>query len=69
MHVADPGVIFDKGVYYMVATSDGHAENVFPIHASTNLVDWKLVGSVFPHNSRPAWTKASYCKKQITKVY
>ena len=49
----DPTVIrAEDGTYYLYATED--TRNV-PIYRSTNLVDWKLVGTAFTDNSRPKW--------------
>ena len=53
MSAPDPTVIrAEDGTYYLYATED--TRNV-PIYHSTNLVDWKLVGTAFTDNSRPKW--------------
>ncbi len=44
----DPGVIYSNGQYYAVTTSGDDADS-FPIRTSTDLVNWKQVGFVFPH--------------------
>ena len=53
MSAPDPTVIrAEDGTYYLYPTED--TRNV-PIYRSTNLVDWKLVGTAFTDNSRPKW--------------
>lgn len=53
MSAPDPTVIrAEDGTFYLYATED--MRNV-PIFHSTNLVDWKLVGTAFTDNSRPKW--------------
>jgi beta-xylosidase len=45
--LGDPGALFVKGFYYL-ATSSGDVPDAFPIHRSSDLVSWTLVGHVFP---------------------
>jgi len=57
----DPGVIFDISLgAYVVATTTINLTNVdkFPIRVSSDLVNWKEVGYVFPDGSHPIWTNA-----------
>ncbi|EGD74761.1 hypothetical protein PTSG_06998 [Salpingoeca rosetta] len=51
-----PGVLIQDGVVYAVTTS-GDAPDAFPIMTSTDMVNWKLSGHVFPANAagRPTW--------------
>mgnify|MGYP002866035009 CR=1 FL=1 len=49
----DPSVIkASDGYFYLYATED--IRNL-PIYRSTNLLDWKYVGTAFTDESRPQW--------------
>ena len=41
----DPSVVYVDGVFYM-ATSTFHVFPGIPIHASTNLREWRLIGTL-----------------------
>jgi len=57
-NLPDPGAIFYGGYYYVVNTAS-NLPSKFPIHRSTNLQDWQLIGYVFPEGHLPSWTTAS----------
>jgi len=56
----DPGVILEDGVYYAVTTTNNDESEKFPIHTSTNLQDWTLIGYVFNETNFPPWSKTNY---------
>lgn len=60
----DPSVIRVGDDYYATATSGGWAP-FFPILHSKDLVNWKIVSSVFP--KKPAWTKGDFWAPEITQ--
>jgi xylan 1,4-beta-xylosidase len=58
----DPSVIRVGKDYYATATSSEWAPE-FPILHSTDLVNWEIVGTVFP--TRPAWSVGNYWAPEI----
>lgn len=58
----DPSVIRVGEDYYATATAGGWSP-VFPILHSKDLVNWKTVGSVFPH--KPSWAKGDFWAPEI----
>ena len=60
---ADPSVVRVGNDYWATATSSEWAP-LFPILHSTNLVDWEIVGHVFPEEA-PEWTEAHYWAPEI----
>ncbi len=58
----DPSVIRVDDDFYATATS-GNWSPYFPILHSKDLVNWKIVGSVFPE--KPAWTKGDFWAPEI----
>jgi len=66
----DPGVAKFGNMWYMVTTSaDGTAATgAFPIRASADLVNWTVVGQVFPPHGVPSWTKSDYWAPEIHHV-
>jgi arabinan endo-1,5-alpha-L-arabinosidase len=48
--VTDPSIIKEGNTYYLFSTGPG-----IPIRTSTNLVDWTLIGQVFP--TIPGWAQ------------
>jgi beta-xylosidase len=58
----DPSVIRVGKDYYATATSSEWSPE-FPILHSTDLVNWKVVGEVFP--KRPAWSSGNYWAPEI----
>jgi len=61
----DPGGIYVGGVYY-VATTSGDAPSAFPIHGSSDLVNWTTRAYVFP--KWPAWIKQDLWAPEIHLV-
>ena len=59
---ADPSVIRVGKDYYATATSSEWGPE-FPILHSTDLVNWKIVGTVFPQ--KPEWSTANYWAPEI----
>ncbi len=57
---ADPNVRQFGANYFMVCTSPniGLTPDAFPIHWSSDLVHWHLIGYVFSKASHPRWAKA-----------
>jgi len=68
---ADPSVTKIGDTYWATATSSEWAP-LFPLLKSKNLVDWELVGHVFP-DQIPAWADAHFWAPEISyengKVY
>lgn len=62
----DPGVAYDpvSGKYY-AATTFQVADGAFPIHESTDLVNWKRVGVAFPNGDIPKWGINSFWAPEI----
>ncbi|EGD80953.1 hypothetical protein PTSG_01536 [Salpingoeca rosetta] len=65
----DPGVLIQDGVVYAVTTS-GDAPDAFPIMTSTDMVNWKLSGHVFPANAagRPTWAVRDFWAPEIHRI-
>lgn len=51
----DPGAIFYRGNYYVVATVQNNVSNKFPIFKSSDLQEWEHVADVFPAGHLPTW--------------
>lgn len=63
----DPGVLAYPGGFVAVTSSGFDIEtDIFPVRVSTNLVDWKQVGSVFP--VRPGWASAPFYAPEVHAV-
>lgn len=60
---ADPSVVRVGGDYYATATSSEWAP-LYPILHSTNLVNWEIIGHVFPENL-PDWAEANFWAPEI----
>ncbi len=60
---ADPSVVRTGNDYWATATSSEWAP-LFPLLHSTNLVDWELVGHVFP-DKLPDWAEAHFWAPEI----
>ncbi|MDO1450485.1 family 43 glycosylhydrolase [Rhodocytophaga aerolata] len=60
---ADPSVTKVGDTYWATATSSEWAP-LFPLLKSTNLVDWEIVGHVFPDKS-PDWADAHFWAPEI----
>jgi GH43 family beta-xylosidase len=63
----DPGVLADKGTYYLSCTS-GNAANAFPIYTSPDLVTWNPVGHIFPSGKHPSWAASDFWAPEIHLV-
>jgi arabinan endo-1,5-alpha-L-arabinosidase len=63
----DPAVLRVGGRYYLYCTSGG-ARDAFPIRVSSDLVQWKRAGAVFPAGSRPAWAKGDFWAPEVHRV-
>src|SRR3954452_19148652 len=59
----DPSVIRVGKEYWATATSSEWGPQ-FPLLHSTDLVNWELVGNVFPH--RPPWAVANFWAPEIS---
>jgi beta-xylosidase len=68
---ADPSVTKVGDTYWATATSSEWAP-LFPLLKSANLIDWEMVGHVFPDNL-PKWAEAHFWAPEISyengKVY
>lgn len=60
----DPSVIRVGENYYATATSGGWAP-IFPIAHSRDLVNWKIVSSVFPN--KPKWARGDFWAPEIAE--
>ena len=60
---ADPSVVRVGEDYYATATSSEWAP-LYPILHSTNLVNWEIIGHVFPENL-PDWAEANFWAPEI----
>ena len=60
----DPSVIRVGEDYYATATTGGWSP-FFPIAHSRDLVNWKIIGSVFP--KKPTWAKGDFWAPEITE--
>jgi GH43 family beta-xylosidase len=63
----DPGVLRDGSQYYMACTS-GNAGQAFPVRVSSDLVQWKAAGHVFPTGSKPSWAKGDFWAPELHRV-
>jgi beta-xylosidase len=61
---ADPSVTKVGDTYWATATSSEWAP-LFPLLKSTNLVDWEMVGHVFP-DKLPGWAEAHFWAPEIS---
>jgi len=62
----DPGVVYYNGTYYVATTTDYNSvPNKFPIRSSTDLVNWQLVGYIFPKGKAPVWSVEDYWAPEI----
>jgi arabinan endo-1,5-alpha-L-arabinosidase len=52
----DPCVVRVADDDYRLLVTSNDAPDAFPILASSNLVDWRLAGFVFPQGAAPAWS-------------
>lgn len=65
----DPGVLVHDGVYYAVCTTnDNSVADKFPIRRSSDLVEWELVGHMFPEGAVPKWAKADFWAPEIHAI-
>jgi len=60
--IPDPTVIRVGNVYYAAGTTSDFSPN-YPLFESTDLVNWKQIGSIF--NERPAWTSDSFWAPEL----
>src|ERR1043165_3367871 len=60
----DPSIIRVGPDFWATATSSEWGPQ-FPLLRSADLVNWELVGSIFPH--RPAWVSANFCAPEISE--
>lgn len=61
----DPSVIRVGDTYWATATTSAWAP-AFSLMSSPDLVNWKIVGSVF--ENKPEWTNGNYWAPEITKM-
>lgn len=59
----DPGVLEDGPRYVMACTGGG-----FPLRTSTDLVNWKNAGEIFPAGKAPKWAVSHFWAPEIHKV-
>lgn len=59
----DPGVLKEGSQYFMVCTGGN-----YPIRSSTDLVSWKLEGTVFDPSTKPKWATGDFWAPEIHKV-
>ena len=43
-------------------------QDVFPIRTSSDLVNWRVVGAVFPGQGHPAWARAPFYAPELHAV-
>jgi beta-xylosidase len=60
--IPDPTVIRVGEMYYAAGTTSDFAPN-YPIYESTDMVNWKQIGSIF--NEQPAWTSDSFWAPEL----
>lgn len=60
--IPDPTVIRVGNMYYAAGTTSDFSPN-YPLYESTDLVNWKQIGSVF--NERPSWTSDSFWAPEL----
>lgn len=60
--IPDPSVIRVGNMYYACGTTSDFAPN-YPLYESTDLVNWKQIGSVF--NELPSWTSDSFWAPEL----
>lgn len=60
--IPDPTVIRVGKMYYAAGTTSDFAPN-YPIYESTDLVNWKQIGSIF--NEQPTWTSDSFWAPEL----
>ena len=58
----DPTVIRVGNTYYAAGTTSDFAPN-YPLYESTDLVNWKQIGSIF--NEQPSWTSDSFWAPEL----
>lgn len=58
----DPSVIRVGNMYYAAGTTSDFAPN-YPLYESTDLVNWKQIGSIF--NEQPAWTSENFWAPEL----
>jgi arabinan endo-1,5-alpha-L-arabinosidase len=63
----DPGVILHDSLYYVVTTSNLDSErDAFPMHVSSDLVNWKYNGHMFPNITyKPKWASDDFWAPEI----
>eukprot|EP00041_Stephanoeca_diplocostata_P020793 m.472565 g.472565 ORF g.472565 m.472565 type:complete len:502 (+) comp21661_c3_seq26:201-1706(+) len=52
----DPGVQFLNGTWVMVTTGKDSLGGAYTIRTSSDLVDWKITGAIFPTGKYPKWS-------------
>lgn len=56
----DPGVILHEGIYYAVTTTGSQNYEKYPIHTSTDLQNWTLIGYLFNQSNFPSWSQPNF---------
>jgi len=60
--IPDPSVIRVGNMYYAAGTTSDFAPH-YPLYESTDLVNWKQIGSIF--NERPSWVSDSFWAPEL----
>eukprot|EP00762_Andalucia_godoyi_P003632 ANDGO_00720.mRNA.1 Intracellular endo-alpha-(1->5)-L-arabinanase len=71
LDLPDPGVMFDTDTsLYYAATTSQSTPNAYPIRSSKDLVNWDVVGHIFPSDSttRPKWAVTDFWAPEIHSV-
>eukprot|EP00347_Sterkiella_histriomuscorum_P015473 403356894 len=56
-NVPDPGALVWNGLTYVVSTAGSH-EGKFPIHRSSDLQNWQIMGYALPRDKSPSWAQS-----------
>eukprot|EP00927_Polykrikos_kofoidii_P055662 TRINITY_DN49882_c0_g1_i1.p1 TRINITY_DN49882_c0_g1~~TRINITY_DN49882_c0_g1_i1.p1 ORF type:complete len:562 (-),score=68.31 TRINITY_DN49882_c0_g1_i1:63-1748(-) len=64
----DPGVAKFGDTWYMATTGGSPMDGAFTIRASSDLVEWKQMGQVFPRGAVPAWSGSDYWAPELHQV-
>ncbi len=78
LDLPDPGALYVhgyndtsyNGAYFVVTTTmDNNSPSKFPIHRSYDLVNWEIVGYIFPdQESWPSWASQDFWAPEIHQI-
>lgn len=64
----DPGIVHDHNEqrYFVATTTDYNTDpDKFPIHSSSDLVQWTNEGHIFPAGHLPKWARSDFWAPEI----